>query len=104
MRPTLSALLACALSAGGWGALRAEEALPPPPTAHFNDYARLLSAADAQRLEAKLADFEKQTSTQIVVAVVAGIAAVGSELARHFPRSEGDGDRNELPDTVSRDE
>jgi uncharacterized membrane protein len=36
--------------------------------------------------------------------LVAGIAAVGSELARHFPRREGDGDRNELPDTVSRDE
>ena len=36
--------------------------------------------------------------------LVAGIAAVGSELARHFPRREGDADRNELPDTVSRDE
>ncbi len=36
--------------------------------------------------------------------LVAGIAAVGEELARHFPRSEGDGDRNELPDTVSRDD
>lgn len=36
--------------------------------------------------------------------LVAGIAAVGSELARHFPRRDGDGDRNELPDTVSRDE
>jgi uncharacterized membrane protein len=35
--------------------------------------------------------------------LVAGIATVGSELARHFPRREGDGDRNELPDTVSRD-
>jgi uncharacterized membrane protein len=36
--------------------------------------------------------------------LVAGIAALGSELARHFPRHESDGDRNELPDTVSRDE
>ncbi len=36
--------------------------------------------------------------------LVAGITAVGSELARHFPRYEGDGDRNELPDTISRDE
>ena len=36
--------------------------------------------------------------------LVAGIAAVGSELAKHFPRREGDGDSNELPDTVSRDD
>ncbi len=35
--------------------------------------------------------------------LVTGIATVGSELARHFPRHEGDGDRNELPDSVSRD-
>jgi uncharacterized membrane protein len=36
-------------------------------------------------------------------AIVAGIEKVASELERHFPRSPGDGDRNELPDTVSRD-
>ncbi len=36
--------------------------------------------------------------------LIAGIEEVARELARHFPRSEGDGDRNELPDTVSRDE
>jgi len=35
--------------------------------------------------------------------ILAGIAKVADELARHFPRSEGDGDRNELPDGVSRD-
>jgi uncharacterized membrane protein len=35
--------------------------------------------------------------------VVAGIARVADELARHFPRFAGDQDRNELPDTVSRD-
>jgi uncharacterized membrane protein len=34
--------------------------------------------------------------------ILAGIAAVAAELARHFPRAAGDGDRNELPDTVSR--
>jgi uncharacterized protein len=50
-------------------ALCAEEPLPPPPKAHFNDYAGVVSAAEAQRLDAKLAEFEKQTSTQIVVAV-----------------------------------
>ena len=69
MRQTLHALLGCALWVGAGGVLRAEEPLPALPTAHFNDYAGLVSAADAQRLEAKLAAFEKETSTQIVVAV-----------------------------------
>jgi uncharacterized membrane protein len=30
------------------------------------------------------------------------VARVGEELARHFPRRPGEGDRNELPDGVSR--
>jgi uncharacterized membrane protein YgcG len=34
--------------------------------------------------------------------IVAGVAAVGDELARHFPRRPGEEDRNELPDGVSR--
>ena len=34
--------------------------------------------------------------------IVAGVRAVGAELARHFPRSAGEIDRNELPDGVSR--
>ncbi len=50
-------------------ALRAEEALPPSPAAYFNDYAGVVSAADAQRLDQKLAAFAKETSTQVVVAV-----------------------------------
>jgi uncharacterized protein len=69
VRLPIRALLVSALSLGAWGALRAEEPLPPPPQAHFNDYADLVSPADAQRLDAKLAEFEKQTSTQIVVAI-----------------------------------
>jgi uncharacterized membrane protein len=36
--------------------------------------------------------------------ILAGIAKVADELVRHFPRSAGDGDVNELPDTVSRDQ
>ena len=34
--------------------------------------------------------------------IVAGVRAVGEELARHFPRRPGETDRNELPDGVSR--
>jgi uncharacterized membrane protein len=34
--------------------------------------------------------------------LVAGVRALGGELARHFPRRPGDADRNELPDGVSR--
>jgi uncharacterized membrane protein len=34
--------------------------------------------------------------------IVAGVRAVGDELARHFPRRSGETDRNELPDGVSR--
>ena len=45
------------------------ESLPPPPTAYFNDYASLVSAADAARLEDKLRRFADETSTQVVVAV-----------------------------------
>jgi uncharacterized membrane protein len=34
--------------------------------------------------------------------IVAGVRAVGEELARHFPRRPSEADTNELPDSVSR--
>ncbi len=49
--------------------MSAAETLPPAPTAYFNDYAGLVPAADAQRLDARLRQFAEQTSTQILVAV-----------------------------------
>lgn len=69
VRAALRALLAFGLLAAGAAGVRAAETLPPPPTAYFNDYAGLVSAADAQRLDAKLRQFADETSTQVVVAV-----------------------------------
>jgi uncharacterized protein len=69
VRACLRALVAFGLLAGGAAGARAAETLPPPPTAYFNDYAGLVSAADAQRLDAKLREFAAQTSTQVVVTV-----------------------------------
>jgi uncharacterized protein len=49
--------------------LLADEVMPPKPAAYFNDYANVVSAGTAEQLNATLADFERQTSDQIVVAV-----------------------------------
>jgi uncharacterized protein len=51
------------------GAAEAAEVIPPKPTRYFNDYARVVSPAAADQLNRTLEDFEKQTSSQIVVAV-----------------------------------
>ena len=64
----LAAVVAAAASLAAAPAFAAEP-LPPPPAHYFNDYAGLVSAADAQRLDAKLEAFDKQTSNQIVVAI-----------------------------------
>ena len=65
------ALRALALAGllAGMGTGVSAETLPSPPTAYFNDYAGVVSAADAQRLDAKLRAFADQTSTQVLVAV-----------------------------------
>ena len=45
------------------------EVIPPAPDRYFNDYAHVVSPDTADQLNAKLEDFEKKTSNQIVVAV-----------------------------------
>jgi uncharacterized protein len=47
----------------------AAEVMPPPPKQYFNDYAGVVSAGTAQQLNHELEDFERQTSSQIIVAV-----------------------------------
>jgi uncharacterized protein len=68
MRALLGALVAACLVWSGAPSC-AEEPLPPAPAAYFNDYAGVVPAGEAARLDAKLAQFAKETSTQVVVAV-----------------------------------
>jgi len=47
----------------------AAEVVPPKPPAYFNDYANVVSKEKARALNEKLAQFERETSNQVVVAV-----------------------------------
>ncbi len=48
---------------------QAAEVIPSAPSAYFNDYASVVSPATAASLNAKLEQFERETSNQIVVAI-----------------------------------
>lgn len=56
----------------------AAEVIPPKPTAYFNDYANVVPKEKALALNEQLAQFERETSNQIVVAV--------------YPKMESDSD------------
>jgi uncharacterized protein len=49
--------------------LGAAETIPPKPAGYFNDYAGVVSKEAALRLNEKLAQFERETSNQVLVAV-----------------------------------
>lgn len=49
--------------------LGAQEVMPASPAAHFNDYAGVVSPQTSQALDQKLAQFERDTSNQVVVAI-----------------------------------
>jgi uncharacterized protein len=49
--------------------LRAAEVIPPKPDRYFNDYAGVVSKSTALRFNDELAQFERETSNQVVVAV-----------------------------------
>jgi uncharacterized protein len=51
------------------GCIHAAETIPPVPKAFFNDYAGVVRTDTARQLNSMLEDFERQTSSQIVVAV-----------------------------------
>jgi uncharacterized protein len=48
---------------------QAAEVIPPKPDRYFNDYANVVSNGAAQRFNEQLAQFERETSDQVVVAV-----------------------------------
>src|SRR5437879_9021222 len=48
---------------------QAAEVIPPKPAAYFNDYAGVVSKEAALRFNEQLAQFERDTSNQVVVAV-----------------------------------
>lgn len=65
----IRALAAAALFFSLALSLRAAETIPPKPAAYFNDYANVVPKTKALELNEKLAQFERETSNQIVVAV-----------------------------------
>jgi uncharacterized protein len=71
MIPTARAVVSLAAAARALAAAvaLAAEPSPPPPTHYFNDYAGVVSADDAAKLDQKLRQFDEQTSSQVVVAV-----------------------------------
>ncbi len=48
---------------------QAAEVIPPKPDRYFNDYAGVVSKSAAQRFNEELAQFERETSDQVVVAI-----------------------------------
>jgi len=58
-----------ALLAFAAGSAGAAEVIPPAPQAFFNDYASVVNPATASALNQKLDQFERATSSQVVVAI-----------------------------------
>lgn len=63
------ALLVSALLAFAVANLHAAETIPPKPAGYFNDYAGVVSKEAALRFNEQLAQFERETSNQVLVAV-----------------------------------
>jgi uncharacterized protein len=67
-------------------ALRAAVSVPPAPTAHFNDYANFIPVDRARALDARLAQFERDTSNQLLVAIYPKLP-VGAALEDYTVRA-----------------
>jgi len=67
--------IVCFLLIGACAALRAADQLPPAPARYFNDYAHVVSPGVAAQLDSRLEQFEKESSSQIVVAIFSQLPA-----------------------------
>src|SRR2546423_8615039 len=63
----------------------AAEIIPPKPAAYFNDYAGVVSKEAANRFNEQLAQFERETSNQVVVAVFSKMQS-DAEIADYTQR------------------
>lgn len=52
---------------------------PPPPARHFNDYAGVVSADVARRLDGKLRRFDEETTSQVLVVVYPSLPSPAME-------------------------
>jgi uncharacterized protein len=73
------------------------ETLPPKPKLYFNDYAGFVPAADAERLNQKLARFDQETTNQILVAIFPSLPSPSLEdftarTAQSWKAGQGDRD------------
>ena len=65
--------------------LHAAEVIPPKPDRYFNDFAGVVSKESAYRFNEQLAQFERETSDQVVVAVFPKMQS-DSEIADYTQR------------------
>src|SRR5256714_11728398 len=77
--------------------LFAAEKIPPKPAAYFNDYANVVPREKAQALNEKLAQFERETSNQVVVAIYQKRQADSSveDFAQRIAQSGGVGQKSQ---------
>lgn len=81
----IRAAAAFALLVFGAADLVAAEKIPPKPAGYFNDYANVVPKENALALNEKLAQFERETSNQVLVAVFRK-AETDSDIADYTQR------------------
>ena len=93
-RRILGPILLCILFAAE---ASAAEVVPPKPPAYFNDYAGVVPKEKALALNEKLAQFERETSNQVVVAVYRKMQSDSSieDYAQRVAQAWGVGQKGE---------